>query len=525
MVLERGAVIDRKLCLERPLAEGGMGSVWVARHLLLGTEVAIKFIRAARAESPVDRARFESEARIAATIKSPHVVQVLDYGVEGGAPYIVMELLDGEDLSAKLARERRLSKGAALSILTPLCKALRRAHSASLVHRDLKPSNIFLARSDDAVLVKVLDFGLVKDLNHHAPGVTDSNTLLGTPSYMSPEQVNQAKEVDHRSDLWAVGVILFQALTGRLPFEEDGLGKLLVAITAMPYPKPSSLSPELGPDVDRFFTRALARDPARRFPTADELNEAFAALCPEGASPLALPPRGAPRGAAREAATSLPRAPRGSLGSDAPARAVNTEVGESTEDASTSLSSPKASPSITTAPGVVTRTTLAADSVPPPTPNPPLVRPGSSGGAQTSNQSDHVVKQKQKVVFGAIVAALALATFAAGRYTQQPSAADAGDAGRAPAGQLLPTADHVEPPALVPDRAETKAPADALSERAEPLASADAGAEPAKAGRAPTLTKSPPTRAAASASAKAAPAAKAYPLGDPADTPPSREFE
>ncbi|XXT16195.1 serine/threonine-protein kinase [Sorangium sp. So ce429] len=279
MLAREGALIAGKLRLERPLASGGMGAVWVARHLLLDTDVAVKFINTEGDAPGSLRARFLQEAKASLRIKSPHVVQVLDYGVEEGTPFMVMELLEGEDLRAHLQRAGRLSLEATYQLLAPLGRALRRAHSIGLVHRDLKPSNIFLARCGDEVIVKVLDFGIAKQVQEQPPSaVTTSSVIIGSPRYMSPEQVRAAKQLDHRSDLWSMGVIVYEALTGRTPFEDDTLGGLIIAICAEPWPLPSALVPALGAGVDRFMARALERDPAARFQSADEMVDAFAAL-------------------------------------------------------------------------------------------------------------------------------------------------------------------------------------------------------------------------------------------------------
>jgi eukaryotic-like serine/threonine-protein kinase len=307
--LEVGGVVASKYRLVRPLAKGGMGSVWVARHVQLDVEVAVKFMAPAYAESADGRARFEREAKAAAQLKSPNVVQVHDYGIADEIPYLVMELLQGEDLGERLRRQRRLSLTAAAAVLGPVCKALRRAHEAGIVHRDLKPGNIFLARQDDEETVKVLDFGVAKVTD---PGsgaaATKAGSLVGSPNYMSPEQV-RAKQVDHRSDLWSMGVVLFEAVTGQLPFPGDDVGDVLVEVCTAAIPVPSRIAPDLGPAVDRFFERALARDPAARFQSARELAEAFAALAGanDGAPRVSLPsapgatvviPAGAPVGSA-----------------------------------------------------------------------------------------------------------------------------------------------------------------------------------------------------------------------------------
>lgn len=277
MTITEGAIIGGKFKLVRPLAQGGMGSVWVARHQLLDTDVAVKFMEKSIAENESARQRFEREAKAAALIKSPHVVQVLDYGIEDGAPYIAMELLDGEDLDHRLQRGGSLSIDKAYVILEQVGKALRRAHELGIVHRDLKPSNIFLSKHGDEELVKILDFGIAKDISAtNSASATSTGALMGSPSYMSPEQIRETKHVDHRSDLWSIGVILYEVLLGRLPFDEtENIGKLLVSICTDPVLPPSVLNPTFSIDVDRFFEKALSRDRNTRFQNMGELVDAF----------------------------------------------------------------------------------------------------------------------------------------------------------------------------------------------------------------------------------------------------------
>jgi serine/threonine protein kinase len=277
--LREGGIIAGKYRLERVLGRGGMGAVWAARHVELDTAVAIKLMVSSHAASDDSRARFKREAKAAAQLRSPHIAEVRDYGVEGDAPYLVMELLEGEDLGARLKREGRLSLAAAAQIITPLCKGLRRAHEAGIVHRDLKPANIFLARQDDEVVVKIVDFGLAKALAEGpSGGQTESGVILGTPYYMSPEQVRDSKRIDPRSDLWSAGVIAYRCLTGVLPFTGEGLPAVLMSVCTGPIPVPSRIAPDLSPAVDRFFERALARDVSLRFQDAREFGESFAAL-------------------------------------------------------------------------------------------------------------------------------------------------------------------------------------------------------------------------------------------------------
>jgi serine/threonine-protein kinase len=278
-----GYVIAERYRLERPLAFGGMGAVWVARHISLDVAVAVKLMAPCYVGSSRERARFIREARAAARLRSEHVVGALDYGVDRGLPYIVMDLLDGEDLDARLHREGALSIRAAASILAAVAEGLELAHAAGIIHRDLKPSNIFLARARGRVeeVVKILDFGIAKDLDaRFEQERTDSGVVVGTPQYMSPEQVMGSKAIDRRTDLWSLGVVLFRALTGRLPFEGTALAEVADNILNGPPAVASRAAPHLSAEVDRFFDRALARDRRDRFQTANEMVQAFRRLLP-----------------------------------------------------------------------------------------------------------------------------------------------------------------------------------------------------------------------------------------------------
>jgi serine/threonine-protein kinase len=275
-----GTVIAGRYRLERPLSQGGMGSVWVAQHFQLQRLVAIKLMEPALAATAEGRTRFEREARAAAQLKSRHVVQIHDYGVEGGTPYIVMELLSGEDLGTRLKRLRRLPIRSVAVIFSQIAKALRKAHEAGIVHRDLKPANIFLAHDDDDEVVKVLDFGIAKQTGE-TTDATATGVVLGSIHYMSPEQARGARTLDHRSDLWSLGVLAFRALTGQLPFSGTPID-VIVKVCVEPIPIASSLEPDLGPEVDAFLARALDRNPDGRFQSARELASALAILAAPG---------------------------------------------------------------------------------------------------------------------------------------------------------------------------------------------------------------------------------------------------
>ncbi|MDI3289613.1 serine/threonine-protein kinase [Polyangium sp. 15x6] len=275
--MNSGDIIASRYVLERPLAKGGMGAVWVARHLELDVRVALKVMAPEHVDTAFARDRFQREARACAQIQHPNVVGVHDYGVVDGTPFLVMELLQGEDLQACLAREERLSLSAAIAVILPVCKGLRRAHELGIIHRDVKPSNIFLARQGDDTIVKILDFGVARIVHDAAGQTTRTGVLLGSPSYMSPEQA-RGRRVDHRSDLWSLAVVLYECLTGRIPFGSQALGDLLVELCTEPVPPPTTMAPSLPAVVDPFFARALARNPDERFQSAEAFAEALASL-------------------------------------------------------------------------------------------------------------------------------------------------------------------------------------------------------------------------------------------------------
>ncbi len=291
-----GVIIQNKYLLEAPLARGGMGSVWIATHRELAVRVAVKFMAPELAASDGGGARFEREAKAAAHLDSRHIVQIRDYGVADGTPFLVMELLKGESLEQRLARLHRVSLLDALAILHQLAKGLRKAHEVGIIHRDLKPGNIFIARTDDEDVVKLLDFGIAK-LSNMAPDANATRTgmVMGSVHYASPEQLRSSKDADVRSDLWSVGVILFRMLVGGLPFRGHEIADVIVKVCAEPIPTPRSMAPDLPPEVDAFFCRALVRNPAERFQTIAELVDAFAALVehargPALHAPVVVPP-------------------------------------------------------------------------------------------------------------------------------------------------------------------------------------------------------------------------------------------
>jgi eukaryotic-like serine/threonine-protein kinase len=286
MRIEPGYQLTPSVRLKRLLRRGGMGAVWEAEHLGLGSSVAVKLMTGSFVEDDPMVLRFSREAACTAQIKSPHVVHIYDHGANAdGLPYIVMELLDGEDLAERLERGGPLGLFELAEVLSQVAKALGKAHQAGIVHRDIKLNNVFLQDVGGEVFAKLLDFGVAKQGASDSNSLTTTGVLVGTLAYMSPEQLHDAKSVDHRTDLWSLGVLAYRALTGKMPFSDDkGMGALMLAVSQGRFAPPSELRPELPAALDGWFLRALDGDPKRRFQSARDLADAFDAAIGRQAS-------------------------------------------------------------------------------------------------------------------------------------------------------------------------------------------------------------------------------------------------
>jgi serine/threonine protein kinase len=277
-------IIAGKYRVVRMLGRGGMGSVWEGKHETLGTRVAIKFIDPDHAESAEARARFENEAKAAATIQSKYAIQIFDHGTtDDGRPYIVMEMLSGEPLDKRLDRLGALPLQEVARIVQQVSRGLGKAHEKGIIHRDLKPENVFLTLDSDegAEVAKVLDFGIAKlrgDSNLAIGSGTRTGAILGTPYYMSPEQARGLKDIDHRADLWSLAVMAYRCAIGKLPFDGESVGDLLVKICTAPLPVPSRENPALPQMFDGWFAKALERDPNGRFQNANDFSESLAEI-------------------------------------------------------------------------------------------------------------------------------------------------------------------------------------------------------------------------------------------------------
>jgi eukaryotic-like serine/threonine-protein kinase len=278
---ESGTLIDGKYQVEQVLGQGGVGVVVAALHVGLEQRVAVKLLRPHLAEGEA-ASRFLREARATVRLRGEHVARVTDVGTHDGAPYMVMELLDGKDLSDLLDERGPLPERETADLLLQAIEGVAEAHAAGMIHRDIKPANLFVTRRPDGTpLVKVLDFGISKVGGVEDGTQTSTQVVMGSPFYMAPEQMRATKDVDTRADIWSLGVTLFQCLTGRLPFEDENFARLTLMVHQTDAPRVRSLVPAVSLAMDELVARCLAREPADRFPSVAALAEAL--------SPIASP--------------------------------------------------------------------------------------------------------------------------------------------------------------------------------------------------------------------------------------------
>ena len=281
-----GDVLVNKYRLERLIGTGGMGVVYAATHLELDRRVAIKLLRPESYGSETVVARILVEARATARLQNPHVAKLLDVGrLESNVPFLVMELLDGSNLHDVLASDGPRAVGQAVKYVLETCEALAEAHRAGIVHRDLKPANLYLTHDTyGEPCIKVLDFGISKILDASDAkdiGLTDSRALVGSPVYMSPEQMRSARDVDHRTDIWSLGAVLFELLTARPVWTGESLSELCAQVTRDPCPTLDSACPGIAPELSAVVARCLQKDPADRYQDVADLALAL--------KPLVLP--------------------------------------------------------------------------------------------------------------------------------------------------------------------------------------------------------------------------------------------
>lgn len=287
--VREGDVLAGKYRVERVLGVGGMGVVVAARHIQLDTKVALKFLLPAMLGSGEAVSRFAREARAAVKITSEHVARVLDVGVlENGAPYLVMEYLEGGDLGGWIKQRGALPVEQAVEFVLQACVAVADAHGLGIIHRDLKPANLFcIRRSDGQLIVKVLDFGISKTVDlsgsDSGMGMTRTNVVLGSPLYMSPEQMQTPKAVDALTDIWALGVILYELVTARVPFDGDTIAEVAVKAATQPPPSMSTYRSDVPPGLEDVIFRCLAKDRRNRYRNVAELALALLPFAPRRA--------------------------------------------------------------------------------------------------------------------------------------------------------------------------------------------------------------------------------------------------
>jgi serine/threonine-protein kinase len=297
-----GQLVDGKYHILRRLACGGMGSVYEARHAVVGRHFALKFLHEQYAHRTIMVQRFLREAQAAGSIASEHIIGVIDYGTVAGTPYLVMELVQGQDLRELLTDTPRLAVDRAVRIILDACSGLELAHERGLVHRDLKPANICITRrSDGREVAKVIDFGVAK--LRDGADLSEEGTLIGTLGYMAPEQLTDQKELDARADIYALGVILYQALAGRPPHVCNRSELLYRIVSVDPRPL-CEVCPELPVGLSDVVQRALMRNKERRHASVRELADALQAYAGEPAHPALTPAPGTNRGS-----VPAPRAP------------------------------------------------------------------------------------------------------------------------------------------------------------------------------------------------------------------------
>jgi eukaryotic-like serine/threonine-protein kinase len=292
-MVQQGDLLAGKYRVENVLGEGGMGYVVAALHEQLNQRVAVKLLSPLLCENDDSVTRFLREARAAVRIRSEHVARVLDVGeLPDGSPYMVMEYLLGRDLAAEISERKQLEVTQAIDYVLQACEAVAEAHSIGLIHRDLKPSNLFLThRPDGSPLVKVLDFGISKAIVPQEGEVelpaslTATHSLLGSPSYMSPEQVRKPKTVDVRTDIWSLGSILYEFLVGEGPFPGESPLAVLAAVVSDPTPSIRERRPDVPPDLEAVVVKCLRKDPADRYRTIAEFAEVLAPFASSSSLP------------------------------------------------------------------------------------------------------------------------------------------------------------------------------------------------------------------------------------------------
>jgi serine/threonine-protein kinase len=483
-----GDVIAGKYKVVRMLGRGGMGAVYLAQHEILRQPVAVKLLLPEIAKDHEAVTRFLNEARAAARIRNEHVAQVMDVGdLPNGSAYLVLEYLEGKDLAVLVEEKGQLGITEAVDYTLQALEAVAEAHALGIVHRDLKPANLYLAkRRDGTPLVKVLDFGISKATNPMAEpgttGVTNTKAILGSPGYMSPEQVKSSKKVDARSDLWSMGVILYRLLTDEPPFDGETLGEIFAAIIEGPPPPPREYRPEIPEALERVIMKCLERDREKRWSNCAELAAALVPFASEdGAQSADRVSRSLGVAPARRA--SLPEAsavagapPEASKDGGAPAPGTPTEPADRGAEA--------ASPAVASAPAITAAQVPTEQSTAP--------WAGSRAAASPRKASRTAVFAGLGIALVLGVGAVAFVKSGSQAATAAPSSSPVRAASAQSAATTAAAPEIDEPPALAPPT-DTSAPASSTAASAPATSASAPSISPPHPVVAPVPSPQPPS--------------------------------
>ena len=519
-----GHIIDGKYRITRLLGTGGMGAVYEGENIRIRRKVAIKVLHGSVSSQPDVVARFEREAQASALVGSEHICEVLDLGeLPDTSRYMVMEYLEGDTLSGLIKKSGRLSPFQSIPVLLQILDALGAAHAAGIVHRDLKPDNVFILPQKSGItnFVKILDFGVSKfsQLGGEAMNVTRAGAVVGTPYYMSPEQARGSSAIDQRTDIYAIGVLLYQASTGQVPYQAETFNELLFKIVLEVAPPPQVYVPDMDPEFAAIIQRAMAREPDQRYQSCAQFREALVQFQSTRANPLpqfslpaaAAPPRASAPGPgpARTEALHLSQLPRsgsypsGASWPGAPADpTMPMQPGLSYSGAALPMAPPMASPMAPMAPMAAGQSgaSWAVGSSPGAPPPPPMATSQSWGNASSPSAmgvASARPKSKLPLVLGVIaVAALLGAAGAVVLFTMTGKPANGGKV-QAGTTTAVATASAAPTATATATAAASAAPVETATPTAEPAASAVPSAKPV-AGKMPvaTATAKPATSSA-----------------------------
>jgi serine/threonine-protein kinase len=528
-----GDLIADKYRIERLLGSGGMGFVVAARHVQLDDQVAIKFLSSEMLSNELAVSRFDREARAAARIKNEHVVRVFDVGrLPNGAPYLVMEYLTGGDLGEWLRENGPAPVERAAEFVIQACAALADAHRIGIVHRDIKPSNLFcVEKPGQNPLIKLLDFGISKVSTPIDGSITDTSMAVGSPSYMSPEQMRSASQVDHRTDIWSLGVVLYELLTNRLPFPGATYPEICLKVVNEPPPRPSTYRADLPPPLEAIILKCLEKEREQRYSNVSELARALVEFAPVRArhtfealvagEPAVQRGGGSSGGISGDATskTAVLGQPTSTIAARDDGRSNAAQSVASIPSAAAAGASPSVSPT-PIALGAAASASASGD----PTVAP--VRPGTSTGLSIGAHTSSREPSRRRLVLGSASAVLLVGVAATVIWIRRPEARPDSN----PANAVAATSESakLERPAHVEPRARLEVPATAASSPGDPntpgapsravAASVTSNAPPSSPATSPTVHSAKPAK---DSRAHSTPARSAEKTASPA-TPPAK---